>query len=116
VEISYQKVCRQMDALGYAESTIGTRMIRDAVQIVADDARVMFCKDVYPAIAKKYGCKPADVERAMRTATAKAKRSPNWEWSWRNLGGVNTPTNGEVVWRLVRECSIEWEELEFGED
>ena len=116
MQISRQRVIRSMDALGYAESTIGTRMIRDAVQMVADDTRAMFCKDVYPALAKKYGCKPADVERAMRTATAKAKRSPSWDFQWRALGGFNTPTNGEVVWRLVRECSMEWEEQEPVED
>ena len=105
MEIYRQKVIRQMDSMGYAESTIGTRMIRDAVELVAENSRAMFCKDVYPALATKYGCKPADVERAMRTATTKARRSPSWDFAWRHLGGFNTPTNSEVVWRLVRECA-----------
>lgn len=116
MEISYQKVCRAMDALGYAESTVGTRMIRDAVQIVSENSRAMFCKDVYPALAKKYGSTPAAVERAMRTATEKARRSPSWDHHWKHLGGFNTPHNGEVVWRLVRECGAAEEELDFGED
>lgn len=105
--IQMQKVFRMMDALGYAESTIGTRYFRDAVEIAATQARAMMCKDVYPAIAKRYGVRPADVERAMRTATAKAVRGPTWEWAWREFGGVNDPTNSEVLWRLVRECTIE---------
>lgn len=104
MQIYEQKVRRMMDALGYAESTFGTRLLRDAVQIAAEDARTMFCKDIYPALAKKYGMKPSAVEHAMRTATDKARRSPSWEFQWRHLGGVNTPTNSEVVWRLVREC------------
>ena len=103
--IEYQKIVRKMDSLGYAESTIGTRMFRDAVQMVDENSRAMFCKDIYPALAKKYGCTPSAVERAMRSATQKARRSPSWEFAWRNLGGFNTPTNGEVVWRLVRECA-----------
>lgn len=107
MKIYSQKVIRQMDSMGYAESTTGTRLLREAVQIVADNSRAMFCKDVYPALAKKYGMAPAAVERAMRTATQKAMRSPSWEWEWGKLGGFNTPTNSEVVWRLVRECGEE---------
>ena len=104
MQIHNPKVWRQMDAMGYAESTIGTRMFREAVQIVAENSRAMFCKDVYPALGKKYGMAPAAVERAMRAATQKAMRSPSWDFEWRNLGGYNTPTNSEIVWRLVREC------------
>ena len=115
MKIYRQKVIRRMDALGYAESTFGTRLIREAVQLVAENSRAMFCKDVYPTLAKKFGMTPSAVERSMRAATEKARRSPSWEFAWRVLGGVNTPTNGEIVWRLVRECAEaeEEEELSF---
>ena len=105
--IQMQKVYRKMDDLGYAEATIGTRYFREAVEIAATQARAMMCKDVYPTIAARHGCKPGDVERAMRTATEKARRGPLWEWAWREMGGVNAPTNSEVIWRLVRECTDE---------
>lgn len=85
-------------------------MIRDAVELVGQNSRAMFCKDIYPALAKKYGTTPGGVERAMRAATEKARRSPSWEWAWRSLAGLNTPTNAEVVWRLLRECAAGWED------
>ncbi len=80
MEIKYQQLCRMMDKLGYAESTPGTQYIRDAVEIAAG------------------------MERAMRTATGKATRSPSWDFNWKELGGWNEPTNSEVIMRLLREC------------
>lgn len=102
-------VMRTMDKLGFAESTIGTKYIRDAVDIAAHTHRAMMCKDVYPEIAKRYGITPAAAERAIRTAIEKATRSPFWEVNWRTIGGWNSPTNSEVIMRLLREAS-------YGED
>ena len=104
MEISKQKVMRTMDKLGYAESTVGTRYIRQAVEIAASMAHAMMTKDIYPEIAKMNGVTPNAAERAMRTATEKARRSPSWEYNWREIGGWNEPTNSEVIFRLVREC------------
>ena len=95
---------RTMDKLGYAESTVGTRYIRQAVEIAANLAHAMMTKDIYPEIAKMNGVTPNAAERAMRTATEKARRSPSWEYNWREIGGWNEPTNSEVIFRLVREC------------
>ena len=106
MSIAYQKLYRLMDGLGYAESTPGTRFIRDAVEIAAGLDRAMMTKHIYPEIAKKYGMTNTAVERAIRTATEKATRSPNWEWNWREIGGWNSPTNSEVIMRLLREVQI----------
>lgn len=104
MEIKHQQLFRMMDKLGYAESTPGTQYIRDAVEIAAGMERAMMCKNIYPQIAKKYGITAAAVERAMRTATGKATRSPSWDFNWKELGGWNEPTNSEVIMRLLREC------------
>ena len=106
MEIAIQKLYRLMDKLGYAESTPGTRYIREAIEIAAGIDRAMMTKHIYPQIGKKYGISPAAVERAIRCATDKATRSPNWEWNWREIGGWNTPTNSEVIMRLLREVQI----------
>lgn len=104
-----QKVYRMMDNLGFAESTVGTRYIRDAVQMIDQHSRIMMTKDVYPALAKAYNTTPQSIERAMRHAIYKANQSPSWDYYWREYGGWNAPTNAEVVMRLAREGG-------FGED
>lgn len=107
MEYSLQKLFRIMDGLGFAESTIGTKYIREAVGIAADLDRVMMTKHIYPAIAKAHGEPPAAVERAIRTAISKATRSPMWEWHWRQIGGWNEPSNSEVIMRLTREVLLD---------
>lgn len=107
MEIKMQKLLRTMDQLGFAESTIGTKYIREAVQTAAEHDRVMMTKHIYPALAKNHGETPAGIERAIRTAIGKATRSPMWEWAWREIGGWNEPTNSEVIMRLVREVLID---------
>ena len=85
--VAMQKLIRTMDRLGYAESTIGTKYLREAVEIAEGLTRLMVCKDVYPEVAKRNGVSPANVERAIRTATEKATRSPSWDFNWREIGG-----------------------------
>lgn len=112
--VKTQKMIRMMDRLGFAESTSGTKYIREAVGIAAGLERAMMCKDIYPEIAKRHNVTAASVERAMRAAIDKATRSPNWDWNWKEIGGWGRPCNSEVVLRLLRECREE--ELDFGED
>ena len=107
MEISMQKLYRTMNGLGFAESTIGTKYIREAVEIAAELDRVMMTKHIYPAIGKAHGETPAVVERAIRTAISKATRSPMWDWAWREIGGWNDPTNSEVIMRLTREVQMD---------
>ena len=97
-------VIRTMDRLGFAESTQGTQYIRDAVDIASGQYRTMMCKDVYPAIAKKYGITPAAAERAIRTAIDCAQHSPVWAFHWKEIGGWGQPSNSEVIMRLLREA------------
>lgn len=107
MEISLQRLYRIMNGLGFAESTIGTKYIREAVEIAANLDRVMMTKHIYPAIGKAHGEPAAAVERAMRTAISKATRSPMWDWAWREIGGWNEPTNSEVIMRLCREVQLD---------
>lgn len=106
MKILTPKLYRSMDILGFAESTIGTRYIRRAVEIVAQNPRAMLTKEVYPQIAAENDCDPHNVERAIRTAIDKARRSPSWEWSWGMLS-QQQPTSCEVIFRLLRECADE---------
>ena len=103
--VQKDRLVRVMDQLGFAESTIGTKYIREAVEIASEVDRVMMTKHIYPAIAKAHGESAAGVERAIRTAISKATRSPMWEWQWRDIGGWNEPTNSEVIMRLTREVT-----------
>lgn len=107
MEFSMQKLIRTMDNMGFAESTVGTKYIREAVEYAAELDRIMMTKDIYPAVAALHGESSTAVERAIRTAIAKALRSPWGEEAWRRLGGCCEPTNSEVIMRLLRECEYE---------
>ena len=48
MEISNQKLYRLMDGLGFAESTIGTKYIREAVEAAANIDRIMMTKNTVP--------------------------------------------------------------------
>lgn len=104
IEYSTQKLIRKMDSLGFVEATVGTRYIREAVQIAHELDRAMMCKDIYPELAKRHNVTPSAVEKAIRTAVSKAKGSPFWEYQWEEIGGWGDPTNSEVIMRLLREC------------
>lgn len=106
MQILTQKVMREMDNLGFAEATIGTRYIRRAVEIIAEQPRAMITKDVYPQIAKEFGAAPHNVERAIRVAITKARRSPSWDWNW-GIMTTQEPTNSEVIFRLLRGALYE---------
>lgn len=105
--ISYEKLYKVMDKLGYRESTRGTECIRMGVEMVDKDPTAMMCKNIYPDIGKIIGQTPARVERIMRSATSTAMRSPDWSSEWKEIGGWGPPTNSEVIRRLARECQLE---------
>lgn len=90
----------KLDELGFTLTTKGTEQIRQAVEIVVDNPDAMMTKDVYPAIAverKAWG----QVERNMRTAIARAMRSPVWDEVWASMGGWGKPTNCELIRRIA---------------
>lgn len=101
---SVTSVTSVMDRLGFRESFRGTAYIREAVGMAMRDRDVMMSKDIYPAIAAAAGRSPAAIERAMRTAIQGAMKAPQWDAEWREIGGWGTPTNGEIVRRIAREC------------
>lgn len=99
------KLKQAMDSLGYREKLNGTGYIREGVRIVCRAVERPLMKQVYPGIAGAAGARSAAaVERAMRGATEDAVSRPGWLEAWRELGGVNEPTNAEVIYRLAREC------------
>ena len=101
------QIMRNMDKLGFAESTCGTTYIREAVKLAAEYDRAMMCKDIYPRLSRMYATSPTAIERAMRTAIEKAMRSPSFEYAWREMGGWGKPSNAEMIFRLLRFVKYE---------
>lgn len=92
----------KLDELGFSLTTKGTEQIRQAVEIVVDNPDAAMTKEVYPAIADNRG-QWGQVERNMRTAIARAMRSPVWDQVWNSMGGYGRPTNAELIRRVARE-------------
>ena len=105
--ICKQKLNKNLDNLGFRESTPGTEYIRMGIQMVDERRTAMMCKEIYPGIAKAAGRTPAAIERCMRTAINAAMESPTWETAWRDMGGWGRPTNSELMHRLARESAYE---------
>ena len=101
--IDKQKMNRNLDALGFKESTPGTEYIRMGIQMVDENRQAMMCKEIYPGIARATGRTAGSIERAMRTAVDAAARSPHFNEAWAEMGGWGHPTNGEIIRRLARE-------------
>lgn len=105
--MSKSNIYKHLDRLGYPAACTGTDYIATAITICLADRDARMCKDIYPGIAAATGKSWASIERAMRTATDAAMRSPVWTAAWREIGGVNEPTNSEVCHRIAREIREE---------
>lgn len=95
-------------ALGHDDYNRGTAMLREAVKVYDDGARMM-TKEVYPAVAKRYGTTPSRVERNIRHSIDKAWNRGDEVTRMQFFGySVNPetgkPTAGEYTARLARIC------------
>ena len=68
----YENVCYDVDivlmALNISPSKVGYKYWKDAVflYLLMSEKQPSICKDIYPAIGKKYSKTPTAIERAMR--------------------------------------------------
>lgn len=99
-------------ALGVSTRHDGFQYLETAVLCYAQDPMQSVTKSLYPAVAERYGRKPASVERGIRTAIAAA-------WSRRDEGIwkrylptgrsdlVPRPTNTEFIAHLAERIRME---------
>jgi hypothetical protein len=82
-------------ALGFRERICGTAYLRDAVNYILEESpgeRPKLVKEVYPAVAEKYGKRWTAIERAIRHTICKCESAEFWG------------TNADVIWELVQRC------------
>ncbi|MBR7172513.1 MAG: hypothetical protein IKD36_01830 [Clostridia bacterium] len=96
-----------LSALGVSPSRSGYKYWKDAIflYICYNKKNVGICKDIYPAIAKKYGKTPMSVERAMRLCFENvmyyiSKNENNFIGEYLK-SSLLYPHNGEILVKLV---------------
>jgi len=79
----------------------GYDYMTEAVWIMLHDPDLSTTKALYPAVAKKFGCKPGHVERSLRSAldTAWARSGPE-VWQTYFPGAVKRPSNTVFISRM----------------
>lgn len=81
--------------LGFREGISGTQYLREAVNYILEqpsEERPWLTKEVYPAVAEKYGKRVSAIERGIRHTIARCDSD--------EIKG----TNGDVIWELVQRC------------
>ena len=81
--------------LGFREGISGTRYLRDAVNFILEqppEDRPALTKEVYPAVAKKYGKNVCAIERGIRHTIARSDCPESWG------------TNSDVIFELAQRC------------
>lgn len=110
MKINRERLTRKMNGMGFRETTLGTPMLRDAVEMWRPG--MMATKELYPALATKYRTTPAGVERCIRFAIAAAAQRGNGD-AWNECFGysvyaaVDVPTNKEFIARMYWLCADE---------
>lgn len=118
-----EAVVRQMRRMGISSLHNGWDYLAEAVLIRANDPTAPITKEIYPAIADKFHCTEAQVERSIRSAI-KSAWMQNRE-TWTALFGAGTepaaerpPSNGAVIIKftayLRAKLSVNPEESESG--
>lgn len=82
-------------ALGFRERFAGTAHLRDAVNYILEqppEERPKLTKEVYPAVAEKYGKRASAIERSIRHTIARGDSV--------DFCG----TNADVIFELVQRC------------
>lgn len=82
----------------------GCRYTLCAVPMILENPGIAITKELYPAIAKQYGCKPGDVERSIR-------KSIEYGWNhgdpdvWQQYfpGAGKRPSNSVFLFRIAEE-------------
>lgn len=96
--------------MGFRDNIVGTAMLRESVKLW--EPGMSITKEMYPAIAKRFGSTPSRVERAMRHAIASAWDRGDLTTIDSIFGGTvsatkGVPTVSEFVSRMAVYCAVE---------
>lgn len=110
MKIDKQMLDHKMVWMGFQETTKGTAMLRDAVEMWHPG--MMLTKELYPVLAKKYGVTASIAERRMRFAIEAAAGRGNSAMWGETFGhsvfaAVDAPTVGEFIGRMQRVCGCD---------
>lgn len=108
----FEKICGDADivlaALNVSPNRSGYKYWKDAIflYIVYNKNQVSICKEIYPAIAKKYNKTSMAIERAMRLCFENVmyylSRSHNNFIGEQLKSSLLYPHNGEILVKIVR--------------
>ena len=107
-----QKLTQIVLELGLKPKHNGYHYLCEAVQVYGKDPKQSLTKEVYTAVAAKFGVNGSQVERSIRAAIEAAWNSRD-EMVWRKwfpsgmLSGTKRPANGEVICQLAELLTME---------
>lgn len=93
--------------LGFSQKLKGSCYLPCAIDILSESRESMLAKELYGTVAKQYHASAAQVERAIRTAIARAwDRGDRRIWRRyfpaRDTLASRRPTNAELIYRLAQ--------------
>lgn len=101
-----QFVTEQIKRLRFSPRHKGSEYIKQAVLLMWRQPDISFTKELYPAVAARFGCNSLQVERSIRSAIQAAwSQSGNDCWARffppKPDGTIPRPTNGNLIARLA---------------
>lgn len=108
--VNFELLDRVLLDLGHDDFNMGTKYLREAVRIWAEENGPALTKRVYPAIAKMHNSTAARVERCMRHSIEKAwsgrgcAETRNYVFGYSYSAVMGRPTVGEYIARLAAHC------------
>lgn len=108
--INMHDLDQKMIRMGFRDNIAGTAMLRAAVE--EWEPGMSITKELYPAIAEKFGSTVSRVERAMRHAITTAFDRGHYDtinhvFGYTISAEKGTPTVSEFVARMARVCAVE---------
>ena len=97
-----KEIAEMLLSLGFQPHLKGYHFTLAAIMEVRANNTIIYggiTKGLYPAIAKKFNCKPSHVERAIRHSIecAMSTLSPWWKQVFKFMPSTDKPTNGEFL-------------------
>ena len=105
-------VSNMLVSLGISTKLRGYTYLREAILSIAANPMQSITKELYPAVARKFGCNSAQVERSIRNAIQSAwsqRASGAWSLIFQTdeQGTVRRPTNAVFISRLADRVSLD---------
>ncbi len=90
--------------LGVATKHKGFPYLREGILVLSEDPAQSITKELYPAVAKRCGCKRENVEHPMRNALEAAwDRGDPGVWQQYFPGHIKRPSNADFLTRMAQE-------------